>query len=65
MFFSGPSLPAWRESRNAVEAEQKAAAVFQVMQIDPTFANGDLDYMKSDLLHGDRVYIPGRGLQGG
>ena len=65
MFFSAPSPPARRESRNAVEAEQKAAAVFQVMQIDPTFANGDLDYMKSDLLHGDRVYIPGRGLQGG
>ncbi|CAN0410342.1 unnamed protein product, partial [Ascophyllum nodosum] len=55
---------AWT-NRYCRRAEQKAAAVFQVMQIDPTFANGDLDYMKSDLLHGDRVYIPGRGLQGG
>ncbi|CAB1102466.1 unnamed protein product [Ectocarpus sp. CCAP 1310/34] len=37
--------------------EQKAAAVFQVLQMDPTFVGGDLEYMRADLFSGSRLYI--------
>lgn len=46
------------------KGEAKAAAVFQVLQIDPTFVKGDLDYMKIDLFAGSRLRITNRGLTG-
>eukprot|EP00752_Nemacystus_decipiens_P013026 g11524.t1 len=44
--------------------EQKAAAVFQVLQMDPTFVNGDLEYMRADLFTGSRLYITSCDLTG-
>lgn len=46
------------------EGEKKAAAVFHVLQLDPTFVNGDLDYMKVDLVLGGRLCITDCGLTG-
>ncbi|CAM9771990.1 unnamed protein product [Pylaiella littoralis] len=37
--------------------EKKAAAVYQVLQIDPTLVNGELEYMRADLLSGSKLYI--------
>ncbi|CAM9816336.1 unnamed protein product, partial [Sphacelaria rigidula] len=44
--------------------QKKAAAVFQVLQMDPTFVNGELDYMKMDLVIGGQLCIVGSGLSG-
>ena len=51
--------------RRCSEGEEKAAAVFQVMQIDPTFVNGDLAYMRAELFFGARLCITGCSLTGG
>ncbi|CAM9250376.1 unnamed protein product [Laminaria digitata] len=46
------------------EGEAKSAAVFQAMQIDPTFVNGDLAYMRADLFYGARLCITNCSLTG-
>lgn len=46
------------------EGEEKSAAVFQTMQLDPTFVNGDLAYMRAGLFAGARLCITACGLTG-
>eukprot|EP00904_Undaria_pinnatifida_P006033 jgi/Undpi1/255/HiC_scaffold_1.g00252.m1 len=56
-------LRLWTKQANS-EGEEKSAAVFQTMQLDPTFVNGDLAYMRAGLFAGARLCITACGLTG-